>query len=273
MSTIVFFHAHPDDEALSTAGTMALLSESGNRVILVVATRGEEGEPVPGVLKEGELLEERRTEELIKSADLLGVARVEFLNYRDSGMTGSPSTSNPECFWQANVEKASLRLADLLCEETVDLLVIYDPNGGYGHPDHIQVHRVGTFWADQIGLKNIRWTTLNRDSIKKTIELAMETAPDEGLAGIGDVLEERRQRVEEESFGSAESEITHAIDISDFIEKKREAISTHRSQIGEDSFFLQIPNDQFVNVFGTEWFINPKETRKENEPFKSNLFN
>ena len=197
MSTIVFFHAHPDDEALSTAGTMALLSESGDRVILVVATRGEEGEPVPGVLKDGEPLEERRTRELIKSANILGVTRVEFLNYRDSGMIDTPSNSNPDCFWQANVEEASLRLADILREENVDLLVIYDPNGGYGHPDHIQVHRVGTHWADQIGIENIRWTTLNRDSIKKTIELAIETAPDEGLAGIGDDLEERRQRVEE----------------------------------------------------------------------------
>ena len=211
MSTIVFFHAHPDDEALSTAGTMTLLSESGDRVILVVATRGEEGEPVPGILKDGEPLEERRTEELIKSANILGVSRVEFLNYRDSGMIDSPTTSNPECFWQADVEEASLRLSNILHEEDVDLLVIYDPNGGYGHPDHIQVHRVGTHWANQIGIENIRWTTLNRDSIKKTIELAIETAPDEGLAGIGDDLEERRQRVEEESFGSAESEITHAI--------------------------------------------------------------
>jgi len=175
MSTIVFFHAHPDDEALSTAGTMALLSESGDRVILVVATRGEEGEPVPGILKDGEPLEERRTRELIKSANILGVARVEFLNYRDSGMIDTPSNSNLDCFWQANVEEASLRLADILREETVGLLVIYDPNGGYGHPDHIQVHRVGTHWADQIGIENIRWTTLNRDSIKKTIELAIET--------------------------------------------------------------------------------------------------
>ena len=127
MSTIVFFHAHPDDEALSTAGTMALLSESGDRVILVVATRGEEGEPVPGILKDGEPLEERRTLELIKSANILGVARVEFLNYRDSGMIDTPSNSNLDCFWQVNVEEASLRLADILREETVDLLVIYDP--------------------------------------------------------------------------------------------------------------------------------------------------
>ena len=161
MSTIVFFHAHPDDEALSTAGTMTLLSESGDRVILVVATRGEEGEPVPGILKAGEPLEERRTEELIKSASILGVSRVEFLNYRDSGMIDSPTTSNPDCFWQANIEEATLRLSNLLCEESVDLLVIYDPNGGYGHPDHIQVHRVGTHWADQTGIENIRWTTLN----------------------------------------------------------------------------------------------------------------
>ncbi|MEC7809942.1 MAG: PIG-L family deacetylase [Actinomycetota bacterium] len=273
MATVVFFHAHPDDEALSTAGTMAALSVAEHRVILVVATRGEEGEPVPGVLREGELLEERRTEELIKSANLLGVERVEFLNYRDSGMADSPTTSNPECFWQADPEEATKRLGDILKDEKVDFLVIYDPNGGYGHPDHIQVHRVGTLWSEQVGIENIRWTTLNRDAIKKTIELAMRETPDEGLAGVGEDLEERKKRVEEGSFGSAEIEITHAIDVSDFIDKKRESISAHRSQIDENSFFLKIPDEQFLTLFGTEWFINPKETRKENEPFKANLFN
>ena len=273
MATVVFFHAHPDDEALSTAGTMAALSASGHRVILLVATRGEEGEPVPGVLREGELLGERRTEELIKSANLLGVERVEFLDYRDSGMMDSPTTSNPECFWKADLEEAVSRLDQLLQGETVDLLVIYDPNGGYGHPDHIQVHRVGTLWSDQIGIEEIRWTTLNRDAIKKTIELAMRETPDTGLAGVGEDLEERKKRAEEGSFGSAESEITHAIDVSDFIDKKKDSISAHQSQIDEDSFFLKISDEQFSAVFGTEWFINPKETRKDNAPFKANLFN
>ena len=109
MATAVFFHAHPDDESLSTAGTMALLAEAGHRVVLVVATRGEEGEVVPGVLADGEALGDRRTTELHTAADLLGTARVEFLGYRDSGMADSPTNNNPDCFWQADVDRATDR--------------------------------------------------------------------------------------------------------------------------------------------------------------------
>jgi len=136
MATAVFFHAHPDDESLSTAGTMALLAEAGHRVVLVVATRGEEGEVVPGVLADGEALGDRRTTELHTAADLLGTARVEFLGYRDSGMADSPTNNNPDCFWQADVDRAADRLGAILSNEQPDLLVVYDRNGGYGHPDH-----------------------------------------------------------------------------------------------------------------------------------------
>ena len=272
MATIVFFHAHPDDEALSTGGTMSLLSDQGHRVILVVATRGEEGEPVPGVLKEGEILGERRTNELIESARLLGVSRVEFLGYRDSGMVGSDTNENPDCFWQADVEEASERLHLLLKNEDTDFLVIYDPNGSYGHPDHIQVHRVGTLWSEKTNLKNVRWATLNRDAIGKTIELAIESNAEKGLAGIGDDLEERKQNVEEGSFGSAESEITHAVDVSGMVHKKRASISAHESQIDEDSFFLKLSPEHFELVFGTEWFIDPQKLRLKNEPFRTELF-
>lgn len=271
MATTVFFHAHPDDESLSTAGTMCLFSEAGHRVVLVVATRGEEGEPVAGVLAEDESLWERRTSELYSSAHILGVDRVEFLGYRDSGMANAPTNDNPECFWQADVGQAAERLKKVLSDEMPDLLVIYDPNGGYGHPDHVQVHRVGTRWAAIAGVRKVFWVTLNRDSIRETIESAIAAGAGDGLAGIGEDLEERRRRLEEGSFGSAVVDITHAVDVRSFLDRKRAAIASHASQIAADSFFLNIPADQFSQAFGTEWFIDPEDPRPAEASFQTDL--
>lgn len=271
MATAVFFHAHPDDESLSTAGTMALLAEAGHRVVLVVATRGEEGEVVPGVLADGEALGDRRTTELHTAADLLGTARVEFLGYRDSGMADSPTNNNPDCFWQADVDRAADRLRAILSNEQPDLLVVYDQNGGYGHPDHIQVHRVGTRWAAAAGVERVRWVTLNRDAIRETIESAIASGAADGLAGIGEDLEERRRRAEEGSFGSAAADITHAVAVGPFLDRKRAAIATHASQIPADSFFLSIPAEQFARAFGTEWFIDPESPRRPGAPFRTDL--
>ena len=114
MATLVCFHAHPDDESIATGGTMALAAEAGHRVVLVLGTRGEQGEPVPGVLAEGEALWERRVVETHRAAEILGVERVEFLGYEDSGMMGEPTNENPACFWQADVEEAAERLAAIL---------------------------------------------------------------------------------------------------------------------------------------------------------------
>ena len=113
MATAVFFHAHPDDEALATGGTMALLADQGHRVVLVVATNGEEGEPVDGVLAEGEALGDRRATEVAEAAAILGAARVEYLGYRDSGMAGEATNEHPGCFWQADVAEAAARLGEL----------------------------------------------------------------------------------------------------------------------------------------------------------------
>ena len=143
MGTIVSFHAHPDDEAIASGGTLARAAAAGHRVVLVFATRGELGEPVPGVLKPGEQLAMRRSAECYASAAALGAKRVEFLGFTDSGMMGEPSNEAPFCFWQADVEYAARTLAVLLDQEEPDVLTIYDDNGVYGHPDHIQVLRVG----------------------------------------------------------------------------------------------------------------------------------
>jgi len=107
MATLVTFHAHPDDEAIGTGGVMAKAADDGHRVVLVVATRGEHGEVEEGFLESGEELWRRRDQETRACAEILGVARVEFLDYVDSGMIGTPENDLPGCFWQADVEEAA----------------------------------------------------------------------------------------------------------------------------------------------------------------------
>src|ERR1700678_4179126 len=148
MATVVFFHAHPDDEAIATGGTMAKMASEGHRVILVTATRGELGEVPPGMLQDGETLAELRQRELDRACEALGVSRREYLGYRDSGMLGEESNEDPACFWQADLAEASLRLASILESEQAEVLTTYDEHGGYGHPDHVQVHRVGVRAAE-----------------------------------------------------------------------------------------------------------------------------
>ena len=280
MSTIVFFHAHPDDESLASAGTMARMADEGHRVVLVVATRGEEGVPVPGVLADGEALGDRRTAEVNEAASILGVERVAFLDYRDSGMADDPANGHSECFWQATVESAAARLDEVLVDEDVDLLVIYDPHGGYGHPDHIQVHRVGTHWAVHrvdVGHSpvRVRWVTMNRDIIRASVDVAMaevEAAIAAGQETWSDqaLLEMRRERAESDSFGLPDAEITHGIDVMTVLDRKRAAIRAHASQIAEDSFFLAMPDAAFAMAFGREWFVNPACTN-EGQPQSHSL--
>lgn len=243
MATGVFFHAHPDDEAIATGGTMAKAKAAGHRLVLVVATRGELGEPVDGVLADGEELWQRRVDETQRAAAVLGVDRVVFLGYRDSGMMGEPTNDDPRSFWQADLATAAGKLAAVLREEQADVLVIYDDHGGYGHPDHIQVHRVGVEAARLAGVRRVFENTMNRDHLMRGMaEYAPELLDDED-AGIDD------------TFGSPEDVITHAIDVRAFLDQKRAAMAAHASQIAEESFFLSMPPEAFTVAFGTEWYI------------------
>ncbi|MET0460940.1 MAG: PIG-L family deacetylase, partial [Ilumatobacteraceae bacterium] len=124
MATIVFVHAHPDDEASSTAGSMARAAAEGHRVVLVVCTNGEHGE-VPDDLRPGETLVDRRRAEVAVSAAVLGVARVEWLGYQDSGMNGWAQNDDAASFWRADVDEAAERLAAVLRDEQADVVVVY----------------------------------------------------------------------------------------------------------------------------------------------------
>jgi LmbE family N-acetylglucosaminyl deacetylase len=280
VTTIVCFHAHPDDECIGTGGTMARAAAAGHRVVLVVATRGERGEPTPGVLAEDEPLWERRIAETYESARVLGVQRVEFLGYVDSGMMGEPSNGSPYSFWTASVEHAATRLAAILVEESADVLTIYDDHGGYGHPDHIQVHRVGVRAAELAGTPRVFQGTMNRDQIRRSIEIFRddaETNDGDGTAldgtAVDEALADRAERIDDvENFGKPEAEITHAIDVSDLVGLKRAAMLAHRSQIADDSWFLMMEPESFGTAFGTEWYIEWGATRADGAPFATSLW-
>jgi LmbE family N-acetylglucosaminyl deacetylase len=250
MATLVCFHAHPDDEAILTAGLMARAASAGHRVVLVVATRGEHGEIVPGVLDEGEQLGVRRVAETFASAEVLGVARVELLGYVDSEMMGEPENDAPYSFWSTDVEAAAGRLAAILREEDADVLTIYDDHGGYGHPDHIQVHRVGARAAELAGTPHVYEATMDRDAIAELTAAAEADGID-----IDDAAAGAEDPTEDPDFGSPREIITHVLDVTDLAEVKRTAMKAHPSQISPDSFFLAMAPDVFAAAFGTESYI------------------
>jgi LmbE family N-acetylglucosaminyl deacetylase len=250
MATLVCFHAHPDDESIATGGTMAQAAADGHRVVLVCATKGEHGEVAEGFLDEGETLGERRVKETHASAEVLGVAAVEFLGYVDSGMMGTPENDLPGSFWSADVEEAAARLAEILRREQADVLTVYDSNGNYGHPDHIQVHRVGVRAAELAGVERVYEATVNRDEMKRRIaELQasglFEDAPED----------ERPPDPDEMDLGVAEALLTTRIDVAAYLEHKRASMRAHASQISEQSFFLAMPDEVFAGAFGVEWYI------------------
>ncbi|MGQ0831567.1 MAG: PIG-L family deacetylase [Microthrixaceae bacterium] len=247
MATLVSFQAHPDDESIGAGGTLAKAAAAGHRTVLVFATRGEHGEVEDGFLDEGETLGDRRTKECLRSAEILGVQRVEFLGYVDSGMIGTPENDLAGSFWTAPVEEAAERLASILREEQADILTVYDSDGGYGHPDHIQVHRVGVRAGALAGTPRVFEGTMNRDHIRRVIE--------EGVRSGAIPAAEVPDVSQESTFGRPEAVITTTVDVRGHLATKRASMAAHASQISETSFFLSMPDEAFAASFGWEWFI------------------
>jgi LmbE family N-acetylglucosaminyl deacetylase len=245
MGVIVSFHAHPDDEAIATGGSLARAADDGHRVVLVWATQGENGEVAADFDKGDEELWQHRVREAARAAEILGAARHEFLGYRDSGMMGTPENDDPRSFWRADVGQAAKQLAAILREENADVLTIYDDNGGYGHPDHIQVHRVGRRAAELAGTPRVYESTISREAAVE----GFKRMADEGLMPS----QEDWDGIEE--FGKPDAMITTEIDVSAQVDRKRAAMQAHPSQIAADSWFLSLPPDVFRQMFATEWYI------------------
>lgn len=256
--TLVTFHAHPDDEALLTAGTMAKAAADGHRVVLVFATRGGVGAVASDFLARDEDLADRRTREALASAEVLGVARTVFLDYGDSGNQGqrlgvplADGAAPP--FAGVSVDDAAARLADVLREEQAEVLTVYDPNGGYGHPDHLQVRAVGVRAAELAGTAVVLEATINRELMRLGVDLA---------ASLGYALPPEFSPETFDRWFTPQEALTHAVDVSGFLAQKRASMEAHASQATGDgesprsiAAFLAIPEEYFAMAFGTEWYV------------------
>ncbi len=244
MATIAFLHAHPDDEAIFTGGTMARLADDGHRVVLVVATGGELGLGVAGPHP----LDATRRRETEVAAELLGVASVAFLDHPDSGMEGDPANDAPGSFWSADVETAALRVAELLVAESTDSLVVYDPHGIYGHPDHVQGHRVGVRAAQLAGVGSLYEMTVDREYLHFVETHLVEEAAlagDLGLAGS--------------HIGYSSVEIDVVVDVRSQLDRKRAAMAAHVSQLPGEAPVFRLDDERFADVYGWEWFVRRGE--------------
>jgi LmbE family N-acetylglucosaminyl deacetylase len=252
MSTIVFLHAHPDDECILTGGSIARASDEGHRVVLVTCTNGDHGE-VPEDLRSGETLVDRRKHETERSAEVLGISRIVWMGYEDSGMTGWEQNQRAGAFCNASLDDAAHTLATILDEEQADVLVTYDWHGGYGHPDHIMVHKVGHRAGELRPNVKVLEATMNRDRIRRLRDVAREAGVSEeeldfdpdGPADDGNPM------------GSLESEINISVDVTAWAPRKREAVSCHASQVSTSGFFLSMDEDMFALAFGNECYIVP----------------
>lgn len=249
MTTTVFFHAHPDDEGSATAGSMILTSRAGHRVVLVYATHGEHG-TLPPDLPDGVTLSEHRREEALASAAITGTARVEWLGYADSGMSGWEQNAHETSFHSADLDEAAGRLATILDEEDADVLVGYDWHGGYGHPDHVKVHHVA-HRAAELATRRPRLleSTMNRDFLRAQIAMAAEVGIDPGMDPDAPMDDGN-------PMGLPEAEIHHQVDVSEVIELKRAALACHASQ--EDvQWMLGMPQEMYAIAFGLEHYAEP----------------
>lgn len=231
---------------------MALAAGEGHRVVCVYATGGELG-TAPDDLNGGSLTAHRRLE-AEESARVLGTARLVWLGYQDSGVTGWEAGRPSGAFIAADVADAAGRVADVLDEENADFVVGYDWHGNYGHPDHVQVHRV-TKKAAELAANRPMYleATLSRDHMRRLFAMAREAGM---LDARDEVMDVDAPQLDGNPIGTPESELNWAVDISSVIAQKRAALAAHASQPDAASF-LEIPEEMFARVMQFEYFIDP----------------
>jgi len=262
---LLLVHAHPDDESIETGATMAKYAAEGAYVCLVTCTRGEEGEVIPQDLRHlaGEALGEHRAGELARACAALGVADQRYLGgagrWRDSGMMGEPANNDPRCFWRADVDEATAELVRIVREVRPQVIVTYDDNGFYGHPDHIQAHRVAMRAAELadaegFGPEKVYWTAMPRSVLEGGMA-AFKGMDDNPFADV--------ESVDDLPFGHPDDEIAARIDGTDHYEQKVAAMRAHATQIPDNSWLYGIAGDFGGEFMGVEYFTLVKGERGE----------
>jgi LmbE family N-acetylglucosaminyl deacetylase len=256
--TLMAVHAHPDDEATGTGGVLAKAAAEGIRTVLVTCTDGRYGDG-PGGVKPGEpghdpeAVAELRVPELEKSCQILGISDLELLGYQDSGMMGWANNDEAGSFWSTPVAEGAAKLAVLIEKYSPDVIVTYDENGFYGHPDHIEAHRITMAAVKSTGSPaKVYWTTFPLSAM----ENFRNTLRD---AGVVDWDEELPQEEGEIQIGVPDDQVTTWVDVSEYGEQKFGALGAHASQ-SENIFFLQLGMEKFNELMGIETFIRVRDT-------------
>lgn len=264
--TMMVVHAHPDDEVFGTGGVFARYSSEGVNTVLITCTRGEVGEIVDPTLDEAakdairQHLGKVREKELRDSVSILGIKELRFLEFQDSGMAGTEPNKNPHCFYQANFDEAVKRLVKLIREFKPQVMVTYNEWGGYGHPDHVQAHRVTAIafhvageprFFPELGLpvwkpSKLYYTLVPKSLFKQAAQMGKEL----GIKGPWNNPEFDIAAI----MGDPDELITARVDARNFFDKKKSALSAHKTQIAPDNFMFIMPDEMMREGMGIESF-------------------
>ena len=263
-------HAHPDDETINNGATMALYAALGAQVTLVTCTRGEEGEVLTPELvhlasSETDGLGDHREIELANAMQALGITDFRFLaqgegKYRDSGMMGTEPNNRPDVFWQADLEEASDYLVKVIEEIKPHILITYDEIGGYGHPDHIQAHRVAMRASEKSNwqIEKIYWNTMPKSVLAESMAKMKELGSDFfGADNVDDL-----------PFAKDDSFVTTLIDGNSYVDAKLAAMRAHHTQISLDGPFFALSDNLGLQVWGNEYYTLVKG--EKSGPFDAN---
>ena len=253
---LLLVHAHPDDETINNGATMAMYAALGASVTLITCTRGEEGEVLIPELAhlaahQTDQLGAHRVQELAEAMDALGVSDHRFLGdekviFRDSGMMGSEPNNRPDVFWQADVEKAADLVVAVIDEIKPHVLITYDEFGGYGHPDHIQAHRVAMRATEKSAwqIPKIYWNVMPKSVIQAGID-AMKKAGSDFMGA---------EKAEDLPFAKDDSFVHAHIDAHSHVEKKMAAMRAHATQISVDGPFFALSDNLGLQIWADEYY-------------------
>ena len=274
---VLLVHAHPDDETINNGATMAMYAALGASVTLVTCTRGEEGEVLIPELSHlaasaTDSLGQHRITELALAMKELGVTDHRFLGegvklYRDSGMMGTEPNNRPDVFWQADLDEAADFLVQVIDQVKPHVLITYDEFGGYGHPDHIQAHRVAMRAAEKSewNIPKIYWNVMPVSVIQEGID---------AMKGIGSDFW-GAEKAEDLPFAKDDSFVHALVDGNAYVDKKMNAMKAHSTQIAVDGPFFALSNNVGLQVWGNEYYtlVKGEKSAPLNEKgYESDLF-
>jgi N-acetyl-1-D-myo-inositol-2-amino-2-deoxy-alpha-D-glucopyranoside deacetylase len=263
---LLLVHAHPDDEALGTGGTIAKYAAEGAHVCLITCTNGEVGEiaEVPELGTVDEIrprLGEVRRLELEAACRELGDVDLRMLGYHDSGMEGTPENDAPIAFVNQELDDVVAKIVDVIREVGAQVLVTYDDYGLYGHPDHIRAHEAALRAADIAGVAKVYYIAFP----KSLMRMARDAAAAMGLT------DEFFSEDDIERIGTDDALISASIDCTDFVDNKFRALEAHRTQFGTTQLFLQIPAEYRAG-FGHEHYVLARSSVLQSDGIESDLF-